>query len=145
MLAGISDSQAHRSVGAAPSFSLCSTGGLVHLLQVPCSALQMQHLMPQQLYYIHNIVYMYCSCYEAQIMFAFENFLVVRFTDDHRLYSCVHAHWYFLTRKRIVPLALVARFLYVQGEVKFACCRCLVQHRRCSTLCHSSCLILRSI
>ena len=43
--------------------------------------------------------------------------LAVRFTNDRGLCSCVHARWYFLTRERIVPLALVAHFPYVQGKV----------------------------
>ena len=79
-----------------------------------------------------------CSCSGAQILFTFEN--LSRRTVHRRsralfMRSCSLA---FLTCERIVPSALLAHFPYVQGEVKFACCRYLVQHRRCSTLCPSS-------
>ena len=104
MLAGISDSQAHRSITAARTVSLCSRGGFSSL-----AAGALFSIADAARYATAAVlfVYIYCSCYEAQILFASENILVVRFTDDHRLCSCVHAQWCFLTRKHIVSFVLV--------------------------------------
>ena len=75
-----SDSRAHRSVSTARSLSLCSRGVLVRLLQFACCRYLVQHRGCSTLRHssciIYNIVYLvyiYCSCSEAQILFTFEN------------------------------------------------------------------------
>ena len=97
-------------------------------------------------YTIYNIVYIYCSCSEAQILFTFEN--LSRRTVHRRsralfMRSCSLAFSDSRTHRSVSTarsLSLCSRGVLVR-LLQFACCRYLVQHRGCSTLRHSSCII----